>query len=140
MRAFDEAIFEEGVSNILSLNDLSTVHSNDGAFACRVTAKVMTTVPPWSRNQQTDHLFEIWQDTAECLGYAAVAEERAGLSDGNYFWHELPTIDGLGPAGGNAHCSERSADGIKDQEYVLPATFVPKALLNTMAILNLLDQ
>ena len=140
MRAFDEAIFDEGVANVLALNDLSTVRSHDGAFACRVTTKVMTTVTPWPRNPQTGRLFEIWRETAQLLGYGAVGEARAGLSDGNYFWNELPTIDGLGPAGGNAHCSERADDGSKDQEYVLPATFVPKALLNTMAILNLLEQ
>ena len=52
----------------------------------------------------------------------------------------MPTIDGLGPDGGNAHCSERSADGSKDQEYVLATSFVSKALLNTLAILYLLDQ
>jgi glutamate carboxypeptidase len=140
MRAFDEAVFDQGVAGVLSLNDLSTVKSNDGAYACRVKTEVMNTVAPWSRNPQTDRLFEIWRSTADALGYDALPEERAGLSDGNYFWNELPTIDGLGPAGGNAHCSERAADGSKDQEYVLVSTFVPKAVLNTMAILNLLDQ
>jgi glutamate carboxypeptidase len=50
----------------------------------------------------------------------------------------VPTIDGLGPAGGNAHCSERSLDGSKDQEYVRISSFVPKASLNSLAILKLL--
>ena len=140
MRAFDETVFDDGVANILALNDLSTVRSSDGGFECRVKTEILNTVAPWPRNPQTDRLFQIWRSTAVRLGYDAVAEERAGLSDGNYFWHELPTIDGLGPAGGNAHCSERTEDGSKDQEYVLAASFVPKALLNTMAILQLLDQ
>lgn len=140
MRAFDENVFAEGVAGVMALNDLSTVRSNDGAFSCRVRTKVINTVSPWPRNPQTEQLFKVWRSTAERLGYSAVAEERAGLSDGNYFWHELPTIDGLGPDGGNAHCSERSEDGSKDQEYVLQASFEPKALLNTMAILGLLDQ
>jgi glutamate carboxypeptidase len=101
---------------------------------------VLNHVLPWPRNPQTERLLGVWQATARDLGYQANPEERAGLSDGNYFWAELPTLDGLGPAGGNAHCSERSADGSKDQEYVLRASFVPKALLNTMAILRLLAQ
>lgn len=140
MRAFETNVFDDGVANILALNALSTVRSNDGAFECRVKTEVMNTVSPWPRNPQTDRLFQLWRSTAHLLGYDAVAEERAGLSDGNYFWQELPTIDGLGPAGGNAHCSERSEDGSKDQEYVLTSSFVPKALLNTMAILHLLGE
>lgn len=140
MRAFEETVFDEGVTGILALNDLSTVRSNDGAFSCSVKTEVLNTVSPWPRNPQTDRLFQIWRDTAARLGYDALAEERAGLSDGNYFWHELPTIDGLGPTGGNAHCSERSEDGGKDQEYVLATSFVSKALLNTLAVLHLLDQ
>jgi glutamate carboxypeptidase len=140
MRAFDDTVFNEGVASILSLNNLSTVRSYDGAFGCRVKTEVVNTVGPWPRNQQTERLFEVWQATAKRLGYEAVAEKRAGLSDGNYFWQELPTIDGLGPAGGNAHCSERTEDGSKDQEYVEVISFLPKALLNSMAILQLLDE
>jgi len=139
MRAFDDSVFNEGVASILALNDLSTVRSSDGAFTCRVKTDVINTVAPWPRNAQTDHLFQVWQETAERLGFEAVAEKRAGLSDGNYFWRELPTIDGLGPAGGNAHCSEHAADGSKEQEYVKVSSFLPKALLNSMAILHLLE-
>ncbi len=140
MRAFDIEVFDQGVADILALNDLSTVTSNDGAFACRVRTEVMNKVFPWPQNPQTDRLFQVFRETAVSLGYDAVAEERAGLSDGNYFWQELPTLDGLGPAGGNAHCSERAEDGSKEQEYAVVSTFVPKAVLNTMAILRLLEQ
>jgi glutamate carboxypeptidase len=137
MRAFQMDVFEDGIANMLNLNDLTTVSTANGDFSCHVRTKVLHRVLPWPRNGGTDGLFSVWRDTAESLGYEAVPEERAGLSDGNYFWNELPTLDGLGPAGGNAHCSERSSDGSKDQEYVLASTFVPKAHLNTMAILCL---
>ncbi len=140
MRAYKEDVFEEGIAEILALNDLSTVRSNDGQYACRVKTEVIARVRPWPRNAGTDRLYQAWQETAAALGYEAIAEERAGLSDGNYFWFDLPTLDGLGPAGGNAHCSERTKDGSKDQEYVLAESFVPKTVLNTMAILHLLDQ
>ena len=61
-----------------------------------------------------------------------------GGSDGNITGAlGIPTLDGLGPAGGNAHCSEQSPDGSKEQEYVLASTFVPKALLNIAAITRL---
>ncbi|HMQ56322.1 MAG TPA: hypothetical protein PKD98_29850, partial [Anaerolineae bacterium] len=80
----------------------------------------------------------VWQEAAESLGLRVEPERRGGLSDGNHIWRQIPTLDGLGPAGGNAHCSERSADGSKDQEYVLVSSFVPKALLNIVAILRLI--
>ena len=140
MRAFQMDVFEEGIANMLALNKLSTVTTANGEYACRVKAKVLHQVLPWPRNGRTDDLFDLWRETAESLGYDAVPEERAGLSDGNFFWEELPTLDGLGPAGGNAHCSERSADGSKDQEYVLASTFVPKAHLNSMALLRLVQE
>lgn len=139
MRAFEMAIFEEGIANMLALNDLSTVSSADGDYSCRVQTKLLHRVLPWPRNAGTDQLYSLWCETAAALGYQAIPEKRAGLSDGNYFWDELPTLDGLGPAGGNAHCSERSPDGSKDQEYLLASSFVPKAHLNTMAILRLVQ-
>jgi glutamate carboxypeptidase len=140
MRAFNQDTFDEGVAAVLALNELSTVHTSDGTFGCRVRTEVINRVLPWPRNVSTDRLFRHWQATAAELGSEVIAEERAGLSDGNYFWQEVPTIDGLGPAGGNAHCSERAPDGSKDQEYVLATSFVPKAVLNTMAILRLIEE
>lgn len=139
MRAFQMEVYEDGIAKMLALNDLSTVSTAAGDFSCRVQVKILHRVLPWPRNSGTDGLFSLWRDTAESLGYQAVPEQRAGLSDGNYFWNELPTLDGLGPEGGNAHCSERSPDGSKDQEYVLASSFVPKAHLNTMAIFRLVE-
>ena len=65
------------------------------------------------------------------------AQSRGGLSDGNWLWDLLPTIDGLGPEGAYAHSSERSGDGSKDHEYALASSFVPKAVLNIAAIVRL---
>lgn len=138
MRAFTMDVYEEGIARMLELNNLSTVSTADGDFACRVKTLVLSKTLPWPRNEGSDNLFLIWQKTAQTLNLEAVPEARAGLSDGNYFWHTLPTIDGLGPDGKNAHCSERSLDGSKDQEFALRSSFVPKALLNTLAIIELI--
>jgi glutamate carboxypeptidase len=72
------------------------------------------------------------------LGLSVQPEERGGLSDGNFLWDAVPTIDGLGPWGDNDHCSERSPDGSKLPEYVEVTSFVPKALLNAHAIVDLI--
>jgi glutamate carboxypeptidase len=51
----------------------------------------------------------------------------------------VPTLDGLGPWGDNEHCSERSPDGSKLPEFVTVNSFVPKAAVNALAILKLID-
>ncbi len=140
MRAFNIAVYKEGIAKMLDLNHLSTVRSANGGFNCRVQTKVLNQVLPWSRNSKTDNLFQVWQETAKSLNLKAIPEERAGLSDGNYFWKDMPILDGLGPAGGNAHCSERSPDGRKDQEYIIHSSFVPKAHLNTLAVIRLVSR
>ncbi len=137
MRTFDPDVFEDGISAILALNGQSTVISPSDGFACEVKIDLLERMAPWSRNARTDHLFALWAEAAHATGVAVEMEERGGLSDGNHTWQKIPTIDGLGPAGANAHSSERSADGAKDQEYVLPESFVPKTALNVSALLKL---
>jgi glutamate carboxypeptidase len=133
MRSFDPQVFEEGLAHMLVLDGSSQVTSQDG-FPCRVSVELISRNPPWPRNPHTDRLYEIWSTNAASLGYSTIPEQRGGLSDGNLLWNRHPTLDGLGPTGNNAHCSERSADGSKEQEYLLIPSFVPKALLNFTSI------
>ncbi|MEZ4517344.1 MAG: M20/M25/M40 family metallo-hydrolase [Chloroflexota bacterium] len=140
MRAFTPDVFEVGVEKMLSLNDYCSVRSVQEGYPCRVRVMMTHRWEPWPENETTEQLLTYWQSAASALGWEIVPEARGGLSDGNLIWRDLPAIDGLGPSGGNAHSSERSEDGAKDQEYVQTSTFVPKAILNTFAILNLLDQ
>ena len=140
MRAYDPAVFEDGVSRMLALNDYCSVRSLDDGFPCNVMVDLEGRWTPWPPNAATDGLLHVWDAAAGALGMRAVARQaRGGLSDGNWLWDLLPTIDGLGPEGENAHSSERSADGSKDQEYVLASSFVPKALLNIAAIVRLIE-
>jgi glutamate carboxypeptidase len=138
MRAFEPAIFRDGHNKMLALDGLSTVQSISDGYPCRVHVDVQGEWEPWSRNAATDNLLQLWQETAVSLGMSVGSEERGGLSDGNQTWRFVPTIDGLGPEGDNAHCSQRSEDGSKDQEYALQSSFVPKAVLNTAAIIQLI--
>lgn len=138
MRTFDPQVFEQGLQRMLALDGSSQVSSYDG-FPCRVSVKLLSQNPPWPRNPQTDRLYEIWSASAASLGYRTLPEQRGGLSDGNLLWRYYPTLDGLGPTGNNAHCSEHSADGSKEQEYVLISSFVPKALVNIASLLSILE-
>jgi glutamate carboxypeptidase len=116
------------------------VRSAADGYPCRVRVNLEGRWQPWPANARTQGLFDVWAAAADDLGLKAVTtQSRGGLSDGNWLWDLLPTIDGLGPEGDNAHSSERSDDGSKDQEYVLASSFVPKALLNIAAIVRLVS-
>ena len=138
MRAFSPEVFENGNQKMLSLNGSTSITSQDG-FPCQVFVKALSRTAPWPHNERTDRLFEIWNRAADTIGINVIPEERGGLSDGNLLWQHIPVLDGLGPSGANAHCSERSSDGSKDQEYALLSSFAPKARLNIGAILRLVE-
>ena len=139
MRTFSLDVFDEGVTRMLALAETSDISSADG-FACKVGIKLVDQTAPWPRNQATDRLYEVWHETAKFLGMRVNQEERGGLSDGNHLWRHFPTLDGLGPAGNNTHCSERDPAQGKDQEFVMVSSFVPKALLNVVSMVNILKR
>ncbi|MCI0397843.1 MAG: M20/M25/M40 family metallo-hydrolase [Chloroflexi bacterium] len=140
MRAFSPEVFAEGMASLLALQDDIVVRSTNGGYACQVTVDVLAESAPWPSNEATNSLLGIWQEAAATAGWLAVPEARGGLSDGNFLWDYVPTLDGLGPAGSNAHSSERSLDGSKEPEYAVASSFVPKAILNVVAILKLLGR
>ena len=137
MRTFETEVFEAGMAAMFALQERSDVSSQDG-YPCKVTVELLSRTEPWNPNPGSDRLLEIWQEAGAEVGMEVAREIRGGLSDGNLLWHTFPTLDALGPDGGNAHSSERSADGSKDQEYVTVSSFVPKAWVNTVAVLKLL--
>ncbi len=138
MRTFHPDVFEDGVAAMMALNGQATVSSATDGFPCDVSVELLERTEPWSPNDASNGLFEHWAQAAASLGMAVEKEERGGLSDGNHTWQHIPTMDGLGPAGANAHSSEQSADGSKEQEYVLPESFVPKTILNVTALRGLI--
>ncbi|HRH97467.1 MAG TPA: M20/M25/M40 family metallo-hydrolase [Prosthecobacter sp.] len=93
----------------------------------------------WPGSVESEALFHLWHEAAALMQLTAVSVPRGGLSDANHLWRLAPTLDGLGPHGGNAHCSERTADGSKLPEYVEPSSFVPKAVMNALALLKVVS-
>lgn len=140
MRAYAPEVFAEAAGRMAALDGYSSVRSAAGGYPCRVQVNQLGEWTPWAPNARSEGLLALWQIAGAELGLEVRGQERGGLSDGNWTWAQVPTMDGLGPEGGNAHCSERSDDGRKDQEYILPASFVPKAQLNVLGIMNLLKQ
>src|SRR6266568_5174524 len=138
-RAFTPEVYGQAKRALLALGGPGQVRSPVDRYACTLNVEMLTESPPWPRNPDTDRLSEVWQEAGKELGIPVNIEERGGLSDGNLIWDAVPTLDGLGPWGDHDHCSERSADGSKLPEYVEISSFVPKAALNTVAILKLVE-
>jgi glutamate carboxypeptidase len=138
-RAFTPEYYSQGMAALMALAGPGAVRSPADGYACNVAVEILSESPPWPRNPGTDRLAAIWKQTGSEIGLAVESEERGGLSDGNLIWDAVPTLDGLGPWGDNGHCSERSPDGSKLPEYVDVTSFVPKAALNTLAILKLIE-
>lgn len=138
-RAFRPEVFEQARRDLLALAGPGTVGSRADGFRCHVQIEITSESRPWPRNPATDRLAELWRQCGAELGLAVGLQERGGLSDGNWIWDAVPTLDGLGPWGDNDHCSERSADGSKLPEYVERSSFVPKAVLNAAATLRLIN-
>lgn len=139
-RAFTPEAYTRGKEGLLALAGRGEVRSPVDRYACEVRVEILSESRPWPRNPDTDGLLQFWQEAGKEIGIAVNAEERGGLSDGNFLWDAVPTLDGLGPWGDNDHCSERSPDGSKLPEYVEVTSFVPKAALNTIAILKVLER
>jgi len=139
MRAFTPEACAAGKAALLALAGPGEIRTVADRFACDVRVEILSESRPWPRNPETDRLAALWQEAGAELGIPVNVEQRGGLSDGNQIWDAVPTLDGLGPWGDNDHCSERSADGSKVPEFVEVSSFVPKAALNTAAILKLAD-
>ena len=137
MRAFDMSYYRETIDSINDLEGLSSVCSQDG-YCCKVTIDIFQQTPAWSRNAKTEYLMEYWKKAAQKIKILLNPQSRGGLSDANGLWRRWPTLDGLGPQGGNAHCSQQSADGQKEQEFVNQSSFIPKTILNNLAVIELL--
>jgi glutamate carboxypeptidase len=138
-RAFTPEVCAEAKQALLALAGPGEVSSPVDRYRCQVSVDILTETRPWPRNPATDRLLTLWQQAGAELGLEVGPEERGGLSDGNYLWDAVPTLDGLGPTGDNDHCSERSADGSKLPEYVHVPSFVPRAALNVVALRKLIQ-
>lgn len=131
MRAIEPQVLARAAERLESLAGVTP------AGAVVVVERVGETAA-WPGGPGTEALFRCWEDAAATMGIPLRRMARGGLSDANYLYQLAPTLDALGPGGGNAHCSERSTDGTKLPEYVEVRSFIPKAVLNALALAKFL--
>lgn len=139
MRAFTREIFDRGVKEIAAFNGFTSVRNKYG-ISCSTMITMERSVPCWPENEMSSSLFNHWNRAAEIMGIAVEPEKRGGTSDGNYFWDRYPTIDGLGPCGGNSHCSLRDDSINAEPEFIYSASLVKKTALNALAILGMIKE
>ena len=133
MRAYEPKVLTAAGKNVQALSNETPAK---GQAAIRV--ECLGATPAWPNDQETQALYAHWEAAGVEQGLTLRSVPRGGLSDANYLCHLGPTLDGLGPSGGNAHCSERTEDGSKVPEYVDVDSFVPKTALNVLALLRML--
>jgi glutamate carboxypeptidase len=140
IRAFDQTVLQGAVEAIFALaNEPVAVRAQSDRYPCRVMVELAGRNPSWPPNPGTEALIETWVQSARGLGLSLLVESRGGLSDGNYLSQFVPTLDGLGPFGMHGHASERSADGSKVPEFVVPSSFLEMGAVNMAGICELLS-
>lgn len=87
-------------------------------------------MPPMPRTDKTLRLAATTVELAKTLGFDLEHVATGGASYANVVagWG-VPVLDGLGPVGGDDHNAQ--------EEYILPATIVPRTALLALVILGL---
>ena len=108
-----QADLDAGVARMLALS----------AYAPDVALEVTRNVtrPVWEADAGTMALYAEARAVARALGFDIPHQSSGGGSDGNFTGAMgIPTLDGLGVAGGGAHTLE---------EHIVVASLVPRARL-----------
>ncbi len=124
--------------------DLRLIHPEDGDRIDAAVRKIATTPhlegtetsveggvgrPPWPENPESESLASHFIGCAHRLGQDVGARKTGGGSDGNFTYSAgIPTIDALGPVGGNPHTPE---------EYIVASSMVERAILTATGMLGL---
>lgn len=132
MRAFEPQVLADAATALEAMAGVT----EGGA---KIVVECQGSTEAWPGGATTEALFSAWEKAGAAMGLPVLRMARGGLSDANYLCSLAPTLDAMGPGGGNAHCSERSADGSKMPEFVDVDTFVPKAVMNVMALAGLAE-
>lgn len=86
--------------------------ANESVRGCVTTLSGSMGRPAWPESFGSLQLYDIWLEAADSLGLGALELAHAGSgSDGNLL-HSfgIPTLDGLGPVGGDQHTEQEWAD------------------------------
>lgn len=132
------ADYERLRSELFSWNQEGQFEGAAADRRCQVALRLTSEIQSWEGGSGTKDLVDVWQKAGHRCGLDVKTAARGGLSDANYFGPHLPTLDGLGPRGGNAHTIEDINGRPTITEYAEPASFLTKGLINVLALRSLL--
>ena len=112
--------------------------ASDG-YPCQIRVDIVNEVNPWTHDAATDRLLELWKAAAAECGFRLDETRRGGVSDANRLASRFPTLDGLGPRGGNEHVAGASEAG-GEIEFSDASSFIGKVLINCVALCRLLAE
>jgi glutamate carboxypeptidase len=127
VRAFAPTVLARADAALLAL-------AGRTASGAQIEVTCLGRTAAWPEAAGNHGLFAAWAGAGRELDMPVAGVSRGGLSDANYLCDLGPTLDALGPVGGQAHCSARSADGSMLPEYVEPQSLIPKTVLNALAL------
>ena len=102
--------------------------ANESVRGCMTTVSGSMGRPAWSESFGSLQLYDIWLEAADELGLGALELAHAGSGGDGNFLHSfgVPTLDGLGPVGGDQHT---------EQEWVDLSSIPERAALSALSIL-----
>ncbi len=120
--AEDEAAVKEAVQRIMA-----TTH----VPGCTTSYELHTARPAFEKSPASQQLLEQYQQAAAAFGATVGEKSAGGGSDGNLTAAiGAPTLDGVGPAGSNAHTH---------QEYIIKESFFESAMIFALYLAKLME-
>ena len=67
-RAFSPAVLNQGLNELLALEDSATVRSMNGDYLCHVDVEILGKWEPWPSNEASEKLFSVWKKSVKFIG------------------------------------------------------------------------
>ena len=137
IRYRDPSHFAEVKAAITGFSDAGGGIDAPGGARAEVLVEAQGEIPFWPEADSSQKLTELWIRAGKQCGQPVSVGRRSGLSDANYFASHYPTLDGLGPRGGNAHTIVPDGSSVRITEFIDLASLQTKTLVNATAVLEL---
>jgi len=138
VRYRDSSHFAEVKTTITGFRDDGGGVDTPGGARAEVIIEISDEIPFWPEAAASRELTGLWIRAGKHCGHPVSVGRRSGLSDANYFASHYPTLDGLGPRGGNAHTIVPDGSSVRITEFIDLASLKTKTLVNATAVLELI--
>lgn len=110
VRALDAALLEHTCDAVKAICSMPSILSVADGQPTRLELSEHRAYPPWATNGRTDRLAQRYARLAARRGLLITPVASGGGADASYVADLTPTLDGLGPLGGEVHSKSEWAD------------------------------